>query len=52
MFDSLHVAVLNLLLHSVQIDMRNRLIAIEDARNLLKRGTLGLDVDEVPSTRR
>ena len=51
MFDGLHVAVLDLLLHGVQVDMRNRLIAIEDACNLLKRRALGLDVDEVPSKR-
>ena len=51
MLDGLDVAVLDLFLHSVQVDMRNRLIAIEDACNLLKRRALGLDVDEVPSKR-
>ncbi len=38
---------MNLLLDLREADVRNGVVAIEDARNLLERGTLGLGIDEI-----
>jgi hypothetical protein len=41
------LAVVNLFLDLVQINVSDCVFAIEDPRDVLKRGTLGLDVKEV-----
>ena len=38
---------IDILLHLVNVNVRNRIVAVEDARNFLEGWALGLDVEEV-----